>query len=123
MVASLMGAGNTSAKVFVVVWRLPEHGGHLDLTIVVCVFSCSVMSDSLQPHELYSPPGSSCPQNFSGKNTRMDCHFPPLGDLSDLGIKPVSPTLAGRFCHQSRLGSPAIVKYYILTTKPLMTEN
>ena len=24
-----------------------------------CVSACSVMSDSLQPHELYSPPGSS----------------------------------------------------------------
>ena len=36
--------------------------------------SCSVMSNSLQPHELQhaSPP---CPWDSSGKNTRVDCHF------------------------------------------------
>ena len=37
-----------------------------------------------------SLPDSSCSWIFSGKNTRVGCHFPPSGDLPDLGIKPES---------------------------------
>ena len=37
--------------------------------------ACSVMSDSLQPHELYSPPGSSVHGIFPGKNTGVGCYF------------------------------------------------
>ena len=47
-----------------------------------------------------SPPGSSCPWKFSGKDTGVDCHFPPSGYLPDPGIETASlasPALAGRF--------------------------
>ena len=36
--------------------------------------SRSVMSNSLQPHGLW-PTRLLCPQDFPGKNTRVDCHF------------------------------------------------
>ena len=58
MVASLMGAGNTSAKVFVIVWKLPEHRGHLDLTIVcVCAAaqSCPTLCNPMNCIVLQAP--------------------------------------------------------------------
>ena len=40
----------------------------------VCTLSCSVMSDSWQPHGL-QPTRLLCPWNFPGKNTGVICHF------------------------------------------------
>ena len=60
------------------------------------VLSHSVVSDFLQPHGLKLA-RFPCPWNFPGKNTGMDCHFFPPGDLLKPGIKPMSPALAGRF--------------------------
>ena len=37
-----------------------------------------------------NPPGSSVHGMFSGKNTGVDCCFPPSEDLPDLGIEPMS---------------------------------
>ena len=37
-------------------------------------FSCTVVSDSLQPYGL-RPARLLCPWNFPGKNTRAGCHF------------------------------------------------
>ena len=48
--------------------------------------SCLTLCDLMD----CSPPGSSCPWRFSGKN-------PSSGDLHNLGIEPVSPALAGGF--------------------------
>ena len=48
----------------------------------------------------YNLPGSSCPWNFSVKNTGVGCHFPPPGDLPETGIKLASlasPASGGRF--------------------------
>ena len=39
--------------------------------VCVCILSCVWLCD---PKD-YSSPGSSCPRNFPGKNTGMDCHF------------------------------------------------
>ena len=48
------------------------------MCVCVCVcartLSHSVVSDSLQPHGLW-PTMLLCPQDFSGKNTRVGCHF------------------------------------------------
>ena len=54
--------------------------------------SCSTHCDPLDPQltRLLYPLG------FSGKNTGVNCHFPPSGDLSNSGLKsmsPVSPAL------------------------------
>ena len=38
------------------------------------VWECSVVSDSLWPHEL-PPARLLCPWDFPGENTGMDCHF------------------------------------------------
>ena len=40
----------------------------------MCVLSCSVMADSLRPHELQAS-GFCYPWNFPGKNTGSGCHF------------------------------------------------
>ena len=48
--------------------------------------SCSVLSNSLQPHGLYSP------WNSPGQNTGVGT-FPSPGDLPNQGIEPGSPTL------------------------------
>ena len=55
--------------------------------------SCPTIPDPMD----YSPPGSSCSWNFSGKNTGVGCHFPPPGHLLNPVIKSaclVSPALA-----------------------------
>ena len=43
----------------------------LNIKKVLC---CSVDSDSLRPHGLYSSPGSSVHGDSPGKNTRVGCH-------------------------------------------------
>ena len=57
------------------------------ITVCLVVQLCLGLCDPLDG----SPPGSSCPWDFSDKNTRMGCHFPPPGDLPNQGIKPATP--------------------------------
>ena len=67
--------------------------------LCVCVIKGQVMSDSLQPHELYLA-RLLCPWDFSCKSTGEGCHFPIPGDLLHPRIDPaclVSPELTGRF--------------------------
>ena len=54
--------------------------------------SCSVMSNSLQPHGLYTA-RLFCPWGFPGKNTGVGKPFPSPGDLPDPGIELRSPIL------------------------------
>ena len=66
------------------------------MELCVCVQPCPTLCNPMS----CSPPGFSCPWNFSGKNTGMGCHFPHPGGLHHPGIKTtylVSPALAGRF--------------------------
>ena len=49
--------------------------------------SCSVVSDSLRPHGLYSP------WNTPGQNPGVDSLSLSPGDLPNTGIEPRSPTL------------------------------
>ena len=53
--------------------------------------SLSVVSDSLQPMDC-SLPGSSV-HGFSSQEHSSEESFPSPGDLLDLGVEPVSPTL------------------------------
>ena len=60
---------------------------------------CSVMSDSLRPHE---PVARQAPLSlgFSRQEYWSGLSFPPPGDLTDPGIEPMSPAspaLEGRF--------------------------
>ena len=64
-----------------------------------CVFSYSVMSDSLQPHGL-SPAKLLSPWNFLSKNTGVGCHFLLQGFFLTPGSNPcllASFALAGIF--------------------------
>ena len=70
--------------------------------------SCSTLCDPLDPsltRPLY-------PLGFSGKNTGVNCHFPPPGDLSNSGIKsmsPVSPAFQAESLLSESLGKPKLL--------------
>ena len=53
--------------------------------LMCCVLRPSVVSDSLQPHEL-KPTRLFCPWNFPSKNTGVDCHFLLQGIFLNQGI-------------------------------------
>ena len=69
-------------------------------SILMLLFSRSVMSNSLQLYGLYSA-RLLCPWDFPDKNTDWSgLPFPPPGDFSNQHTEtesPVSPALAGRF--------------------------
>ena len=50
-----------------------------------------VVSDSLHPHEQSSPPGCSVHGILQARILGYGLPFPPPGDLTDPGIKPMSP--------------------------------
>ena len=50
-------------------------------------FSCSVVSESLQPHGLL-PARLLCPWDFPGKNTEVGCHFLLQGIFLTQGSNP-----------------------------------
>ena len=63
--------------------------------VCVCVYSCSVMSYSLQPRGL-QPTGLLCPWNFPG-NTGVGCYVLLQRNIPDTGTEPLSPAVAGEF--------------------------
>ena len=54
-------------------------------SFIVCVFSCLVMSNFLQTHELW-PPRLLCPWDSPGKNTGVDYHFLLQGICATQGL-------------------------------------
>ena len=54
----------------------------------------------------YSPPGSLCPWNSSGKNTGVGCHSPLQGIFLTQGIVPGSPALQADYLPCEPQGSP-----------------
>ena len=60
------------------------------------MLSCSVMSDSLQPHGL-KPASLLCPWGFFRQEYWSGLPCPPPGDLPRPGNKPSSPTLQADF--------------------------
>ena len=63
------------------------------------------------------PPGSFlCPRDSPGENTGVGFHaLLQVGDLSNAGIKPTSPTLAGRFSTAELLGE--LLQWLILAKR------
>ena len=57
-----------------IAWGKAQTSHAKDRIIVPCVWMCSVMYDSLQPHELQLS-RLLCPQDIPGKSTRVGCHF------------------------------------------------
>ena len=72
----------------------------------VCV-SCSVMSDSLQPHGL-QPTRLLCLWNSLGKNTRVGCHFLLQGIFLTQGLNPGLLHCRQTLYHLSHQGSRII---------------
>ena len=66
--------------------------------VCMCVLSCTVVSNSLQPHE-WQPTRLFCPLNFPNKNAGAGCHFLLLGIFLTQGLNLclTSPALAGGF--------------------------
>ena len=56
-------------------------------SMFICMLSCSVMSDSLQPYGLY-PARLLCPWDFPGKNTGMGCYVLLQGIFPIQGLNP-----------------------------------
>ena len=54
----------------------------MSVFLSVCASVAQPLSDSLRPH---------CPWDFSGKTIRVNCCFPPSGDLPNPGTEPESP--------------------------------
>ena len=73
------------------------------LNISLCVLSCSVVSDSLRPHGLYSPPGTSVHGVSPGKNTGVGCHFLLQGIFPTKGSNP-GLLDCRQILHQFKLG-------------------
>ena len=85
----------------------------MSVCVCVCVCMCVCLVTQLCPTLCNSlncsPPGLPCPWDFSGKNTRVGCHFLLQGNLPDSGIKPTSPAfsaLAGGFFTTAPPGKP-----------------
>ena len=77
---------------------------YLSPDTVVCV--CSVISDSLRPHGLW-PIRLLCPGNFSGKNTRVGCHFLLQGIFPTHGLNLCLLHLQVDSLPLSHMGSPS----------------
>ena len=76
------------------------------------LFSCSVMSNTLEPCGLY-PARLFCLRNFLGKSTQGGCHFLLQMILPTHGLN-LSSALAGGFFTTSHQGSPHEWDYYPL---------
>ena len=75
------------------------------------VLSCLVMSHSLQPHGLYSPPGFSVHGDSPGKNIGVGCHVPLQGIFPSQGSNPGLPHYGETFYQLSHQGSPRILEW------------
>ena len=81
---------------------------YLFVCVPVCVFSGSVMSNSLRPQGLW-PAKLLCPGDFYRQEYWSGLPFPPPGDLPDPWTEPMSlacPALASRFFTTGSPGNP-----------------
>ena len=91
-----------------------EYYTHMCIYMFGLVCSCSVMSDSLWPHGLYSLPDSFA-QDFPDKNIGEGCHFLFQGIFLTLGLNThLLPELAGGSFTTEPLGKPMHMETCIL---------
>ena len=79
--------------------------------LCMCTLSCSVVSDTATP---WTGPQAPLSMEFSSLEYWGGLPFLSPGDLPDLGIKPVSLALAGRFFTTAPPGKPYNMIYLIL---------
>ena len=85
------------------------------LYIYMCKHACSVMSNSLRPHELYVACQFPLPMEFSRQNTGVGLPFPSLREHPNPGVEPIylaSLALAGGFFTTAPLGKPTYTYTY-----------
>ena len=80
------------------------------------VLSCSIVSDSLQPHGL-QPTRLLCPWVFSRQEYWSGLPCPPPGDLPNPGIKPRSPALKADSSPSESPGKPFHIGNYIVLSR------
>ena len=93
-------------------WNPTKTCKHSELPILgshsfVCVLSCEVVSDSVQPHGL-QPAEAPLSIGFSRQEYWRGLPFPTPRDLPDWGIEPVSPASAGGFFITVPPGKPGV---------------
>ena len=101
----------SQVRSFLMSWLFTSGGQSLgaSASVWICVLSCSVMSDSVTPCIAYEAPlsiGFFRQEYWSG----LPC--PLLGDLSNTGIKPSSPTLRAD-CLPSELRIQGLISFRI----------
>jgi len=74
------------------------------------LLSCSVLSDSLQPHGL-KPTRLLCPWGFPGRNTGMGCHALLQGIVPTQGLSSALPHCRWILYHLNQQGSPRILAW------------
>ena len=72
------------------------HSDFTHLHTVMCMLSCSVMPNSVQPHGL-QPARLLCLWDSPDKNTGVDFHSIFQGIFLNPGMEPTSPAFVGRF--------------------------
>ena len=80
-------------------------------SIMEAKWSCSVMSNSLQPHGLY-PTRLLHPWDFPGKSTGVGCHFLLQGIFPTQGLNPGLPHCRQTFYHLSHQRSQIWRRWY-----------
>ena len=96
----------------------------------MCVLSCSVVSDSPQPHGLSSA-RLLCPWNFPGKSTGVDCHFLLPGIFPNQGSNralqadslPSEPPGKSGFKHKPSLQTPVPCLLLLTSSKFRMFQD
>ena len=90
-----------------ILWQHCLAAGVSDRFRNVAVFSCSVMSDSLQPHGLQLA-RLLFPWDSPGKNTRVGCHALLQGIFPMQGLNPGLPRCRQILYQMSHQGSPGL---------------
>ena len=89
-----------------------------------CMFSCSVMSNSVRPRGL-EPTRLLCPWDSPGKNTGVGCHFLLQGIFPTQGSNPGLPHCRWILYQLSHEGSPRILEWvaYLFSRGSFRSRN
>ena len=96
----------------------------MDFFFFVCVCACSLVSDSLWPHELL-PSRLLSPWDFLGKNTGMCCHFLLQGFFPTQGLNPYPQCLLHHrhFIHHWAKRETHVCFYIVSILVPKKVDN